>query len=114
MDHDFLAAFLAGEIQSRHLDSLKAAGDALQFPDEDVDALELERKDPQTVDTDPGCTGCKECPLVTEHPICDTKLQCQTRPPHCKTHEHECKTHEHCKHKPEHEPPKHASWFDRL
>lgn len=109
MDHDFLAAFLAGEVQRRHWDSLQAAGSALQFPGagEDVDAPEREAQ-VQTEDTDPGCDTCGFiCPEVTEHPRCDTLLQCHTRAPHCKTHEHECK------HKPGYEPPKHASWFDR-
>src|SRR5579863_265542 len=117
-DHDFLAAFLAGEVQRRHLDSLKAAGAALHFPGagEDVDAPELEAQFSEN--SDPGCSCIGSC--ASEHPACDTEVQCHTRPPHCKTHEHECKTDHHecktqheCKHKPEHEPPKHASWFDR-
>ena len=108
MDHDFLAGFLAGEVQRRHLDSLQAAGGGLLCPgvDEDLDSPELEAQkgDSGATDANPTCSNC-----CSNQGDCDleTKAQCHTRPPHCKTHEHDCK------HKPGYEPPKHASWFDR-
>src|SRR5258708_5846077 len=118
MDHDFLAAFLAGEVQSRHLDSLKAAGGGLLCPGvgEELDAPGLEAQNPDSgaTDANPSCSNCcsnqgGDCDLVTHHPKCDTKLQCQTHAKHCKSHEPGCKH----KHNPGYEPPKHASWFDR-
>jgi len=113
VDQDFVAGFLAGEVQRRHVDSLKASG--LLFPggEDDPEAQDLEPGKGDSDDTvgDPLCSLCcsKLIGCLTDHPVCDTKLQCHTLPPHCKTHEPDCK------HKPlpGYEPPKHASWFDR-
>lgn len=104
MDHDFLAAFLGGEIERKHSDSVHAPG--LQFPgvEGEDDAVELHEEKDHSTDSDPtdGGPTCSKC--------CDDFTvggQCLSRAPHCQTHER------HCHHKKEEEPPRHASWFDR-
>ena len=104
MDHDFLAAFLGGEIQHNYRGAVL----------EEEGAWEIEANgNSGPTDSNTTCSNCcvaeesAQNPCVTEAPQCETKVECQTHHPQCKTHEH------HCHHRKAYEPPKHASWFDQ-
>ncbi len=111
VDHDFLAAFLGGDVQRKHWDSLIAAG--LQFPgmEEDLDPPEMEAQERQCnstpSDADANCSSC--CSALSD---CDQTEppRCNTQKPVCNTEVPQCQAERHHHHK---EPHKHASWFDR-
>jgi len=104
MNHDFLAAFLGGEIQRNYRGAVLEEDGPLE--------IEANGKSDDS-NPNPSCSNCctdkvtVENPCVTEAPQCDTKVECHTHHPQCKTHEH------HCHQRKTYEPPKHASWFDQ-
>lgn len=118
VDHDFLAAFLGGEILQRHPGAIL---DEEAFLGYDAKKKKEDTVKSGTTDDSLTCTNCCQQgesqlePCVTNQPNCQTKIGCETHVADCKTHPPHCKTHEYgCHHhKKAYEPPRHESWFFR-